>query len=60
MTIEHHDFLIGSSFFHADDGRDIVPECSCGWEGERQDSAERAQEAWEDHCEVVFMEATGG
>lgn len=35
-------------------------ECSCGWEGLRQhDDQEGATDEWENHCDVVFMEATG-
>ena len=54
---EHHDFLIGQSFF-ADEPYSVLPECSCGWEGRGTESVEDAQEQWENHCDVVFMEVT--
>lgn len=35
--------------------------CSCGWESqERHDAPADAVDEWENHCDVVFMEATGG
>lgn len=36
--------------------------CSCGWEGPNfeADQHGKAVDAWDDHCERVFMEATGG
>lgn len=36
--------------------------CSCGWESMEtvlRDDAD-AVDAWDHHCDVVFMEATGG
>lgn len=39
---------------------DFTACCSCGWEGEGNDTQEQAIEDWENHCDVVFMEATGG
>ena len=39
------------------DGCDAV--CSCGWEADRPyDETEDAVEAWDLHCDAVFMEAT--
>lgn len=32
--------------------------CSCGWDGDQHDNDEDAIEEWENHCDVVFMEAT--
>ena len=40
----------------------IVAGCSCGWEGHlRFDYMEQvdAADEWGDHCDSVFMEATG-
>jgi hypothetical protein len=57
MTVEHHDFEYIRGF--VDDL--LIASCSCGWYAkESADSLTEAQEHWEDHCEVVFMEATGG
>lgn len=36
----------------------IVAVCSCGWDGDQHDNTEDAVEEWENHCDVVFMEAT--
>lgn len=53
--IETHDLHIESEA----DGH--LATCSCGWEARRVcELKEVATEAWEDHCEQVFMEATGG
>lgn len=44
------------------DGSAWVAACSCGWQGALFDPDQHghAVEAWENHCDVVFMEATGG
>lgn len=34
------------------------PSCSCGWDGRYQKTHSAAIEAWENHCETVFSEAT--
>lgn len=45
-------------------GRDVGVGCSCGWEssdlwdGSQVEAYERATDAWENHCDVVFMDAT--
>jgi hypothetical protein len=54
---EEHVFMFGTALFY-EDGSCVIPECSCGWEGRPVDDAEDAQEAWENHCEMVFMEVT--
>jgi hypothetical protein len=59
MTIENHDFSYGENFF-ADEPYGILPECSCGWEGRGVATILDAQDAWENHCDAVFMEATTG
>ena len=59
MDSEVHDFMVGQNFF-ADEPYAILPECSCGWEGRGVTTIKDAQEAWENHCDAVFMEATGG
>lgn len=56
MTVEQHDLEIEQSFL-ADGFR---PACSCGWEGRVHDDNEGAVDEWENHCDVVFMEAPGG
>jgi len=56
MTIDTHDLTIEADFLV--DG--YTPWCSCGWSGRREESSERAIDAWENHCDQVFMEATGG
>ena len=38
---------------------DVTAECSCGWERGATDEDD-AVDRWENHCDVVFMEATGG
>jgi hypothetical protein len=35
-------------------------ECSCGWESAERNAEADAIDDWENHCDVVFMEATGG
>lgn len=35
-------------------------ECSCGWDKDDLADENAALDAWENHCDVVFMEATGG
>ena len=38
-----------------------VAGCSCGWEArEQHPGSDAAEDDWENHCDVVFMEATGG
>lgn len=54
MTIETHDLTIEQDWLV--DGH--TAHCSCGWSGRREESAERAVDAWENHCDIVFMEAT--
>lgn len=34
-----------------------VPWCSCGWQGGEHATETAAIDAWENHCDVVFMEA---
>ena len=42
-------------------GGSYTSECSCGWESQtKRNSVEDAIDDWENHCDVVFMEATGG
>lgn len=36
----------------------VWAECSCGWTSEAFRDSEAAVDAWENHCDVVFMEAT--
>jgi hypothetical protein len=50
MSIEQHDFEWW------DDG---TANCSCGWGGRREfDTRIEAEEAWSNHCERVFLEAS--
>lgn len=40
-----------------DDGYEVA--CSCGWDHpDNFDDVEAAEDAWDNHCDVVFMEAT--
>lgn len=32
--------------------------CSCGWEACEFEDIDAAEDAWTNHCDVVFMEAT--
>lgn len=50
---EEHDFLFYETF---GDGSETAA-CSCGWTAE-VDDYEAAVDRWENHCDVVFMEAT--
>lgn len=38
----------------------IYGQCSCGWESDVFNTAGEVYDAWQDHCDVAFMEATGG
>jgi hypothetical protein len=49
MDLEE-DFIDGTS----------TAECSCGWESAERNAEADAIDDWENHCDVVFMEATGG
>ena len=51
-----HLMLIGQDFLS---GEHEV-ECSCGWAAGAFKDEASADEAWDNHCDVVFMEATGG
>lgn len=52
MSVEEHDFEWW------DDG---TANCSCGWGGRREFATRiEAEEVWDNHCEQVFMESTGG
>lgn len=56
MPREDHDLELGQDF----DSDKWIAVCSCGrWERECPTQAE-AVDAWTDHCDQVFMEATGG
>ena len=37
---------------------EVVGECSCGWWDDSFDTEAEAVDAWEHHCDVVFMELT--
>lgn len=56
MPTETHDFMYEQSFL----SDDVTPWCSCGWSGAECPDKDAAVDAWENHCEQVFMEATGG
>lgn len=52
-----HVMVVGQGFVS---GR-WTAECSCGWESAHDHRYEAvAIDDWENHCDVVFMEATGG
>lgn len=44
--------------FSIRDGDTITPTCSCGWAGNDHTTEDAAVDDWENHCDVVFMEAT--
>jgi hypothetical protein len=54
---EIHDFEYESDFLEGG----LRAACSCGWSARevREDLME-AHEDWDNHCDQVFMEATGG
>lgn len=56
MAATEHVMSLSSSFI--DD--QFVAECSCGWEGKDRNTEADAIEDFDNHCDVVFMEATGG
>lgn len=49
-----HDLMIGQDFI---DGT-WTAGCSCGWESDERNAEADAIDDWENHCDVVFMEAT--
>lgn len=60
MSVENHDLELMSDFIEGG----WTPGCSCGWLGRCQrsedthEAVEAATDEWENHCDVVFMEAT--
>lgn len=57
MPTEVHDFEYMQDFLR--DG--IRAGCSCGWESRNwSDDLIGAHDEWDNHCDQVFMEATGG
>jgi hypothetical protein len=57
MTRSEHEMIVGQNF----DDTLITVECTCGWEALHPFvDAEQAADAFDNHCDVVFMEATGG
>jgi len=50
---EIHDLDLQQDFF--DDTWTAY--CSCGWESQERNAEAGAIEDWENHCDVVFMEA---
>lgn len=54
MSVETHDLELISDFIEGG----WTPVCSCWWEGRTHDVVEDARDEWENHCDVVFMEAT--
>lgn len=58
MTIENHDLEVD---FNMDNPDQWTAVCSCGrWSSGPLESKEAAEDAWENHCDRIFMEATGG
>ena len=57
MYVGEHVAVLGQDFASGA----WTAECSCGWE-HREECADEAEaiDAWDNHCDVVFMEATGG
>jgi hypothetical protein len=51
---DEHLMAIGQDFI---DGT-WATECSCGWESNERNAEADAVDEWENHCDVVFMEAT--
>jgi hypothetical protein len=57
MSVVEHEMIIGQNVTDTL----ITVECTCGWEALHPFvDAEEAADAWDNHCDVVFMEATGG
>ena len=55
MSVETHVLSEFESDF-LEDG--VIAWCSCGWSSPRKADQESASDAWDDHCDQVFMEAT--
>ena len=53
MTEEHEELILELT------SGTFTAACVCGWMTEGHPSAETASDAWETHCGVVFIEATG-
>lgn len=51
---DEHTCFIGSDFL----SDEWETSCSCGWTGSPHDSEGAAFDEWENHTDVVFMEAT--
>lgn len=49
-----HTMMLGGAFL-ADT---FQTACLCGWEGEHHATEADAIDEWDNHCDVVFMEAT--
>jgi hypothetical protein len=50
-----HVLIVGQSFT----SDEMTSSCTCGWESPREfDNDSQVLDAWENHCDVVFMEAT--
>lgn len=56
MSKEVHELEIQQEFF--DDG--YCAECSCGWHLDDFETMAEAREAWENHCDDVFIKSTEG
>lgn len=55
MSVETHDLILGAEFL----GEGFIAGCSCCWESSLYfETRDEAREAWSNHCERVFMEAT--
>lgn len=54
---DEHTLELGQDF----DGDDWIAVCACGrWESKPCAAEMDAVDAWENHCDVVFMKATQG
>lgn len=54
MAAEEHTCFIGNDFL----SDNWETSCSCGWAGHEHSTKEAAFDEWENHTDVVFMEAT--
>lgn len=52
--VGEHVMVLGSDFLNGE----FTSECSCGWAWDFAGSQQDATDAWDNHCDVVFMEST--
>ena len=55
VSVDVHELAEFESDF-LEDG--VIAWCSCGWASDRKADQESASDAWDNHCEQVFMKAS--